>query len=393
MIPWDNEMKRLFRSLFWILLLLACAGAVYYLTRPEPVAVAVKPVTRGVIESTVVNTKAGTVKACRRALLSPAIGGQIALLSVKEGMLVKEGELLLSLWNNDLKAEMLLRESEVVASREKADAACLNADIAERKAERVSKLQQQQAISEEEVDQAQTTAKASRADCQSSRAAVQVSIAALQTVKEQLERTVVKAPFAGIIAEVNGEIGEYVTPSPLGIATLPVIDLVDTSCFYITAPIDEVDAPKVKVGMPARITLDAFGKRIFQGKVIRIADYVLEREKQARTVDIDVDYADQKDMEGLMPGYSADAEVIIDVRDDVLRIPSEAIYNDNKVLAFLSGTGMLQERTIDIGLENWDFTEVVSGLEKGELVVVSIGREGVEDGVAAVIEENGKQYD
>ncbi|MBC8318315.1 MAG: efflux RND transporter periplasmic adaptor subunit [Desulfobulbaceae bacterium] len=383
-------MKRLSRYFLWILVLLGCAGAVYYLTRPDPVAVAVKPVTRGVIESTVVNTKAGTVKACRRALLSPAIGGQIAFLAVHEGMQVKEGELLLSLWNEDLKAEVQLRESEIVASTERAEAACLNAAIAERQAVRVLKLQKQKAISEEEVDQAQTTAKARQADCQSSKADVQVSIASVLTIKTQLERTVVKAPFAGIIAEVNGEKGEYVTPSPLGIATLPVIDLVDTSCFYITAPIDEVDAPKVKVNMPARIILDAFGKRTFPGKVRRVADYVLDREKQARTVDIDVDYVDVKDMAGLMPGYSADAEVIIDVREDVLRIPSEAIFEDRRVLVFLPGNGMLQERTIEVGLENWDFTEVVSGLEKDDLVVVSIGREGVEDGVVAVIEESGK---
>lgn len=383
-------MKRLSRYFLWILVLLGCAGAVYYLTRPDPVTVAVKPVTRGVIESTVVNTKAGTVKACRRALLSPAIGGQIAFLAVHEGMQVKEGELLLSLWNEDLKAEVQLRESEIVASTERAEAACLNAAIAERQAVRVLKLQKQKAISEEEVDQAQTTAKARQADCQSSKADVQVSIASVLTIKTQLERTVVKAPFAGIIAEVNGEKGEYVTPSPLGIATLPVIDLVDTSCFYITAPIDEVDAPKVKVNMPARIILDAFGKRTFPGKVRRVADYVLDREKQARTVDIDVDYVDVKDMAGLMPGYSADAEVIIDVREDVLRIPSEAIFEDRRVLVFLPENGMLQERTIEVGLENWDFTEVVSGLEKDDLVVVSIGREGVEDGVVAVIEESGK---
>lgn len=383
-------MKRLSRYFLWILVLLGCAGVVYYLTRPDPVAVAVKPVTRGVIESTVVNTKAGTVKACRRALLSPAIGGQIAFLAVHEGMQVKEGELLLSLWNEDLKAEVQLRESEIVASTERAEAACLNAAIAERQAVRVLKLQKQKAISEEEVDQAQTTAKARQADCQSSKADVQVSIASVLTIKTQLERTVVKAPFAGIIAEVNGEKGEYVTPSPLGIATLPVIDLVDTSCFYITAPIDEVDAPKVKVNMPARIILDAFGKRTFPGKVRRVADYVLDREKQARTVDIDVDYVDVKDMAGLMPGYSADAEVIIDVREDVLRIPSEAIFEDRRVLVFLPENGMLQERTIEVGLENWDFTEVVSGLEKDDLVVVSIGREGVEDGVVAVIEESGK---
>jgi HlyD family secretion protein len=387
-------MKRVVRNIFlWTVILLIGGGGVYYLTRPDPVTVVVKTVTRGLIESTVVNTKAGTVKACRRALLAPAIGGQIARLAVHEGMTVQEGMLLLSLWNDDLQAEVLLRESEIIAARERAEASCLNADVAQRQAVRVAKLQKQKAISEEDVDQAMTTAKARKADCEAARAAVDVSLARLQTVREQLERTVIYAPFTGVIAEINGEKGEYVTPSPLGIATLPVIDLVDTSCFYVTAPIDEVDAAQVKVNMTARITLDAFGKRVFPGKVIRVADYVLEREKQARTVDIEVDFADKRDMVGLIPGYSADAEVIIDVREDVFRIPSEAIFDDQNVLVYLPETGMLQQRTIKVGLENWDFTEVVSGLEKDELVVVSIGREGVKDGETAVLEESGKQYD
>jgi HlyD family secretion protein len=387
-------MKRAVRNIFlWTILLLVCGGGVYYLTRPDPVTVAVKPVTRGLIESTVVNTKAGSVKACRRALLAPAIGGQIVLLAVHEGMRVQEGMLLLSLWNDDLQAEIVLRESEIAASREQSEASCLNADIAERQAVRVAKLQKQEAIAEEEVDQAMTTAKARRAECKSARAAVDVSLARLQTVKEQIERTEIYAPFTGIIAEVNGEKGEYVTPSPLGIATLPVIDLVDTSCFYITAPIDEVDAPRVKVNMTVRITLDAFGKRIFPGKVRRIADYVLEREKQARTVDIEVDFVVPKDMAGLLPGYSADAEVIIDTREDVLRIPSESIFDDQNVLVYLPETGILQQKTITIGLENWDFTQVVSGLEDGELVVISLGREGVADGQAAIVEESEKRDD
>lgn len=387
-------MKRLFRHIIiWTLIVAVCGGAIYYLTRPKPVNVQVKSASKGVIESTVVNTKAGTVKACRRALLAPATGGQIASLPVKEGMMVKEGDLLLSLWNQDLQAEVLLRESEVTSARENAEAACLNADIAQRQAKRIERLYAEKGISEEEFDHADTTAKAKRADCQSSKAAIEVSLASLQTVKEALERTVVYAPFEGVIAEVNGEKGEYVTPSPLGIATLPVIDLVDTSCFYITTPIDEVDAPRVKVDMVARITLDAFGEKVFPGKVRRIADYVLELEKQARTVDVEVDFTDPTLISGLIPGYSADAEIIIEVKKDVLRIASEAVYDERKVLVFLPEQGILQERIIDIGLENWDLTEVVSGLKEGELVVVSLGREGVSDGAAAVLEENDNRND
>ena len=89
-------MSRLIR---WVLALLAVAGVAFFIwqkTRPKPVEVVVRPVIRGVIEKTVANTRAGTVKACRRAKLSPSIGGQIAHLPIHEGDQVKAGALLMA---------------------------------------------------------------------------------------------------------------------------------------------------------------------------------------------------------------------------------------------------------------------------------------------------------
>ena len=73
----------------------------------------------------------------------------------------------------------------------------------------------------------------------------------------QRGRTVLVAPFDGTVAKIVGEVGEYSTPSPPGVPTPPAIDLIDESCLYVTAPMDEVDAPKMRAGQPVRITLDA----------------------------------------------------------------------------------------------------------------------------------------
>ena len=142
-----------------------------------------------------------------------------------------------------------------------------------------------------------------------------------------------KAPFSGIIAKITGEIGEYATPSPPGIPTPPVIDLIDNSCLYVLAPMDEVDAPKIKLGQPARVTLDAMPDKVFHGKVTRIAPYVTEIEKQARTVDIEVHMNDIPKDSNLLAGYSADIEVILGSHDNVLRIPTQAIRQTNSRLA------------------------------------------------------------
>ena len=84
----------------------AIALAVYWFSRPDPIEVRLATVDRGLVESTVANTRAGTVKACQRAQISPSIGGRIDSLPVDEGDRVEAGEVLLELWNDDLEARL-----------------------------------------------------------------------------------------------------------------------------------------------------------------------------------------------------------------------------------------------------------------------------------------------
>ncbi len=370
-------------------MLAAVAGLVWYFTRPEPVAVKLHTVDTGLVASTVANTRVGTIKACRRAYLAPALGGQVASLTVKEGDRVTKNQLLMVVWNDDLKAQVDLQVAEAKTLTARAEQACLIAEGAEREAARLLKLQRRKNIvSEETVDLAVTDAQAKRAACKAAHAAIRVNKARIAAARAELERTIVRAPFNGVVAEVNAELGEFVTPSPPGIPTLPAIDLLDVSCLYVSAPIDEVDAPAIHPGMKASVTLDAFPDQHRSGLVSRIAPYVLDREKQARTVEVEVKLADPNDLRGLLPGYSADLEILLESRDNVLRIPTEAVLDGNRVLVY-HPDAPLSERRITIGLSNWNYTEVLSGLEKGEEIVVSIGKEGVEAGAYAIAEPDG----
>jgi HlyD family secretion protein len=157
----------------------------------------------------------------------------------------------------------------------------------------------------------------------------------------------------------------------------------------VSAPIDEVDAPRIRVNMDAKITLDALSGQVFSGRVRRIAPYVLEVEKQARTVDVEVDFICQQDCEHMLPGYSADIEVILEESKNVLRIPTEAILEGNKVLV-LNAESILEQREINTGLNNWEWTQVTEGVSEGDEVVVSVEREGVEDGVTAKRDTRGR---
>jgi HlyD family secretion protein len=125
--------------------------------------------------------------------------------------------------------------------------------------------------------------------------------------------------------------------------------------------------------------VDALPGQKFAAYVRRIAPYVLDREKQARTVDVEVEFDDPAQIKTLLVGYSADVEIVLEAKPDVLRIPTQALLEGNRLLV-RRPDGKIEERTITPGLSNWQFTEVVSGLSANEKFVVSLERAGVKAG-------------
>ncbi len=372
------ESKILFRFVIFTLIVALLSYAVWFATRPKPIEVELATIIRGTVESTVVNTRAGTVKACRRAKLAPATGGQIVKLQVKEGERVKQGQMLLEIWNSELAAKLELAQQQMLTAEKRRREACIVADNAHRQSRRMRQLVAKNFVSQERSDDADAKALARQASCDALTTDVKRAQAQIQVVQSGLERTVLTAPFAGIVARITGEIGEYATPSPPGIATPPVVDLIDDTCLYVSAPMDEIDAPKLKTGQFTRITLDALPGQVFTGKIRRIAPYVTEVEKQARTVDVEVDFDEPPNLL-LLVGYSADVEAVIDRHDDVLRIPAQAIRQKNKVLV-LGADSKLEERNVETGLTNWAFTEVINGLEAGDQVFLTSDQDDVKAG-------------
>ncbi len=366
-----------------VLLIVALGAAAAYLMRSKPIPVVLKQVDRGTVEASVSNTRAGTIKACRRAKLAPPAGGQISNLLVKKGQRVVAGQILLELWDEDLHAQERLARDQLKTSELHVHEVCSMADAAQRDAERSKELKEKGFISAQQLDRAVTDAKSRHASCEAARSDIEQARSRIQVVKTSLERMVLRAPFAGVVADISGELGEYATPSPPGIPTLPAVDLIDDSCLFVSAPIDEVDAAKVRVGQPSRITLDAIKGQTFAGKVRRIAPYVLELEKQARTVEVEVEFSALPKSEQLLVGYSADVEIVHESHDKVLRIPTQTLMEGKRVLLYRPD-GKLEERQVTTGLSNWEYTEIVAGLNEGDRVVVSLDRPGVKAGASVV---------
>ncbi len=373
-----------------LLVLCLLGGAIWWAKRPKPIAVLVATIDQGKVESSIANTRAGTVEACLRTKLSATMGGRIEVLAVKEGDQVKKGQLLMKLWNDDQQAQSTLAQAQVETSRKRVVEACTVAANAEAEAKRQTALFQQGFVSGSRDEQARSEAQARRASCDAAKADVNQAQARVSATQVEQKRTVLYAPFAGTVAKIVGEVGEYSTPSPPGVPTPPAIDLIDDTCLYVRAPMDEVDAPKISAGQPVRISFDALPKQSFPGKVKRVAPYVSAVEKQARTVDIEAVLDTDKTPPKLLVGYSADVEVVLSVRDNVVRVPTSALQEGGRVL--VAGTdGTLQERRIKPGLANWEFTEVLEGLAAGDKVVTSLEREGVKPGAAYVVDDKAKK--
>lgn len=350
--------------------------------KDKPVPVTVAEADRGPVESTVTNSRAGTVRARRRAKLSPELGGQVVALPFEEGDQVAAGDVLLRLDDRAQRARLELSKREVQAAGAEAERACIAADRAGRELERAIILAGDELVSPDMLDGFQTNKASADAACSAARANQARADAAVTVTRTELDKMTLRAPFSGVLAEVSIEVGEWTTPSPPTMPVPPVLDVLDPESIYISAPMDEVDSGRVRPGQQVRVTIDSHRDQSFPGQVTRVAPYVLDLQEQNRTVEIEVE-VDAEVTERFLPGTSADVEVVLEVHADALRVPTSALMEGNRVL--MLEDGVLAERQLAIDLKNWDYTEVTEGLAEGDAIVTSLDRAEVQAGVEAEV--------
>lgn len=358
--------------LWWGSGAVVAVAAVAWWWRPQPTSIRLAEVGRGDVLVTVVNTRAGTIKSCQRAGLSLPGGGVVEQIAVKAGERVARGDLLLTLWSDDIHADLARARAQQALGKTQREERCSEAAYYEREANRLATLLAKNLTSRTLAEQAQNLADTRRYVCQASRQQERVDEAQVAQVEARLSERRLLAPFAGVVAEVNSKLGEYMTPSPPGVAMPPVIDLIDDRCLYVSAPIDEVDAARLKVGQSARVLLDAMPGRDFAASVTRIAPYVKELEKQARTVEVEAALTALPTDVLLLIGYSADLEVEVTRATDVLRVAASSRADDGSVLR-LEGDKLVRVMP-RWGVENWNWIEVAEGLAVGDRLAAQPGQ-------------------
>ena len=256
----------------WISALFVLVGIVVvalvlkaWIFTPDPAVVKVVRVETGLVEETITNSRAGTVKARQRAHLSSEVGGRVVAVPHDKGDRVQKGDLLLQLNDAAEVSQLEMAQRELVVSKANHKRSCLEASRAKREYARFRDLSQKELVSTDELDKVHSTAQTSAAACQAAKASVERAKTHIKEAQAQLRKMVLRAPFSGILADVKVEIGEWTTPAPPGVPIPAVLDLIDPTSIFISAPMDEVDSSKIRLDQIARVTIDPYPKQSLYG--------------------------------------------------------------------------------------------------------------------------------
>ena len=333
----------------------------------EAVAAAMGPV-----EDVVVNSEAGTVMSRSRANLGVEAVGRVAEIPRPEGSTVKAGDLLLRLESTTERTRLLAARRAADVHRASLASARAAADLARKTTERVTSLHARGLASQAQLDEARAQAQGADADARAAEARLRSAETAVRLAQDDLTHVEIRAPYDGTISHRRVEIGEEVSPGQ------PLLELVSLRSIDVSAPIDERDAGRLEVGLPVRITVDTYPGVVWSSRLTRISPVIETAEEQNRTQEIEADVPADSTRPRPKPGMTADVEIVLDRRARVLRVPTFAVIDGQRV--FVVDRDRAVTRTVTIGLRSWEWSEVLSGLREGERVVTTLDRPGLREG-------------
>jgi HlyD family secretion protein len=288
------------------------------------------------VEETVAGVNSGTVKAEQLAELAFGAVGRVREVNVHIGDRVPKGAVLAQIENGDLLSRLAVAEEELA---------------------RAKTLQQSQAASRSNVIQAQGN---------------------YDAAVTAYEKSLIRAPFEGIVAEKNLEVGQL--SQITAVMPLAPLRLIDTQPRYVTVEIDEVDMPKVKLGLAARVKVLAVRREPFKATVRKVIPFVSSIREQDRTSEVELDV----ESEGILlpAGASADVEIVTATKNDVVIVPSRTLFGRGSGrYVFTLNRSRLTKVPVTVGLTGFNVSEIVSGLAPDESVVMPAEKIELRDGL------------
>ena len=401
-----TKKRRRRRWIILILLLALLAGGGYYWKKrhavAKPTEVETEKVTRRDITESVVAT--GRIHPVTKVVINPEVAGEIVALPVKEGQVVKAGDVLVKIKEDDYLASRNLAEASYQGSRAQLKLSQANRDKAVTDLKRTEALFRDKLISEAEYLAAKTTADVAQASFESAEHGVSQAQASLERADEQLSKTVILAPIDGTVVQLRSEKGERVVGTSLMSGT-EIMTVAQLDQMEARVEVGEVDVVLIQVGQKVRIEADAFRSEQFTGEVTEIANASntaamstaaasMVSDQQATKFQVKIRVNENS---GFRPGMSVTAYIETRSAKGVLAVPLQSVTtraklgSNNKVedeeadtpktgkkkepekkvdeVVFIVDGSKVKRQTVEQGISDDDYTEIKSGLEEGQTVV------------------------
>jgi HlyD family secretion protein len=354
-------------------------------------------VERGDLVKSVVAT--GKVEPITKVEIKSKASGIVKKLYIEAGDHVKAGQVLAELDRVEMEAqvrqseaqlqsaEATWRSSQADLARSKVDAEGVDVPMLKRAWERASSMAKQGVVSQAALDDAEknyvvATNKQNVAQAQvqvnsarvtQAQADVKRAEATLSQLREQLSYTTIVAPIDGIVLSRDVEVGDAVSSIlVMGSSATLVMTIGDTREVYVKGKVDESDIAKVYLGQPARIRVESFRDKTFQGKVTKISPMGVEKDN-VTTFEVRVSINNPGgELKAMM---TANAEMILEEHKNVLNVPeSSLIYDQNKSASVeipdAKSKDGKRKVPVQAGISNGAKTEILSGLNEGQQVVL-----------------------
>jgi HlyD family secretion protein len=380
-----------------VIVLVAGAALVRLVRDPSIDPNKLAKVVRGDVARSVVAT--GKIQPITKVEVKSKASGIVERLYVDINNTVKKGQQLAQLDQQEILAQVEAQRAQLAAAeanvatyeanieQDRVNAAAPDLPMYKSTLDRNLEMQKQGIVSRQTMDNANkdylaalTRRDSSKAQIgvdtaklKQARALVMQSKASLKQLEEQLAYTTIVAPMDGVILSRDVEIGDAVSSIlVLGSTATLVMTEGDTSEVYVQGKVDEADIAHVYMGQPARIKVESFRDRLFNGKVTKIAPMGVEKDN-VTTFEVRVSINNSGGE--LKANMTANAEIMLDEHKGVLTVPENAVIYDRQKNASVEVPDKGQKDgvrkvAVKVGLSNGSVTEILSGLKEGDQVVL-----------------------
>jgi len=351
----------------------AATGIQWWLNRESPIAVRtflVQAASDKQRDRTLLNAS-GYVTARRDATVSSKVTGKVVEVLVEEGMHVDAGQVLARIDASNVETSLKLAEAQLNVSRSMLGETEANLDQAEREFSRLREARESGAATPLELERADTLVKSLKARLVRQSAEATVAEQEVLVWKQQLDDTIIRAPFAGIVTAKNAQPGEIISPMSVGGFTRTgICTIVDMSSLEIEVDVSESYINRVESGQPVQATLDSYPEWRIPAAVIAIIP-TADRQKATVKVRVAFKELDPRILPDMSVKVAFQSAGDATVRAPALTLPATALSkHDGRDVVWVVRDGKVERRAVTLGEKRGNDATIVAGLNGGERVVV-----------------------